>query len=639
MASTSIASGTRHTFPFLARRAYDAGLAGWADVLVEDINKVPLYTPRWHAKRTVALVPHLFGSTAFQEFAAPLAAAVWLAERPLGRAYAHVPFQAISESTADDLAHRGIPRALGRRSSIPASTRSPTRPIPPERSPTPVFAYLGRLKKYKGVHLVIRAFAAMGVPDAVLEIAGAGDYRPSLEALARSLDLGDRVRFLGRISEAEKLALLRRAWALVFASPKEGWGITNLEAAACATPVVASNSPGIRESVRDGETGFLVPHGDVARDGRRDATRRVVARARGDARAIRARVRRNVHVGARRRRDRATSGAGSSEQRNESATDRRPSARAHAHAAAARAHRGNERARSRDRESRRLESRARPSPATSSGFPAWRLQVLGETEITYLEIARSGRSTHAISRRSFRFRFPCVFITKGQVPTPDLVELAAKAGIALIRSRLKTNEFYTRIKPWLEEEFAPTTNLHGSLADVFGVGLLFVGQSGIGKSECVLDLVERGHRLVADDLVIARRRGTDVLIGRGHELQRHHMEIRGVGLVDIPSIFGIRAVRQQKRIEVVVQLEEWNQDAAGRPHRSRHGNDDDSRRRAAEGSRAAQSREEHHGHRGSHRAESSAEVQRHRSGRAVQRAAHASDARADRRPAISCRRQ
>jgi HPr kinase/phosphorylase len=93
------------------------------------------------------------------------------------------------------------------------------------------------------------------------------------------------------------------------------------------------------------------------------------------------------------------------------------------------------------------------------------------------------------------------------------------------------------------------------------VGLLFVGQSGIGKSECVLDLVERGHRLVADDLVIASRRGTDIIIGRGHELQRHHMEIRGVGVIDVPSIFGVRSVRQQKRIEVVVQLEEWNRAA------------------------------------------------------------------------------
>lgn len=254
--------GTRHTFPFLARRHYEQHLAGWADVLVEDINKIPLYTPRWGANRTVALVPHLFGSTAFQELPAPLAAAVWTAERPLGRVYRSVPFQAISESTAEDLEGRGIPR-----SSIaviyPGIDTVSYTPSPAERSPTPVFAYLGRLKKYKGVHFVIRAFAEMNVPNATLEIAGAGDYRTKLEALAQSLDLGERVRFLGRITEAEKLALLRRAWALAFASPKEGWGITNLEAAACATPVVASNSPGIRESVRHDVTGFLVPHGDV----------------------------------------------------------------------------------------------------------------------------------------------------------------------------------------------------------------------------------------------------------------------------------------------------------------------------------------------------------------------------------------
>ncbi len=140
-------------------------------------------------------------------------------------------------------------------------------------------------------------------------------------------------------------------------------------------------------------------------------------------------------------------------------------------------------------------------------------------------------------------------------------EAAAASGVPLIRTKLKTAEFYRRIKPVLEMEFAPTVSLHGSLADVFGVGLFFTGQSGIGKSECVLDLVERGHRLVADDLVITSRRGNDVLIGRGHEMSRHYMEIRGVGLIDIPAIFGIRAVRQQKRIEVVVKLEEWNQDS------------------------------------------------------------------------------
>ncbi|MGH7618839.1 MAG: glycosyltransferase family 4 protein [Gemmatimonadaceae bacterium] len=254
--------GTRHTFPVLAHRYYSRTLNGWADVLVEDINKVPLYTPRWRARRTVALVPHLFGATAFQEFSAPMAAAVWVSERPLVRMYRDVPFEAISDSTADDLVARGIKRAAIE-VIYPGIDTVRYTPNAAERAPAPVFAYLGRLKKYKGVHLVIRAFAEMAAPAATLEIAGAGDYRSELEALAKSLDLGARVRFLGRISEAEKLALLRRSWALVFASPKEGWGITNLEAAACATPVVASNSPGIRESVRDGQTGFLVQHGDV----------------------------------------------------------------------------------------------------------------------------------------------------------------------------------------------------------------------------------------------------------------------------------------------------------------------------------------------------------------------------------------
>jgi glycosyltransferase involved in cell wall biosynthesis len=256
--------GTRHTFPFLARaharRALDLARV---DVLVEDINKVPLYTRGWGVRRTVGLVPHLFGGTVFQEAPLPLAAAVWLAERPLATAYRGLPFQAISESTADDLAARGIPRELVRVIYCGIDARAFT-PAPERRSPTPLFAYLGRLKRYKGVDLVIRAFARVRDPAARLAIAGTGDHRPELERLVDSLALSGRVDFLGFIGEAEKLDLLRRAWALAFASPKEGWGITNLEAAACSTPVVASNSPGLRESVRDGETGFLVPHGDVA---------------------------------------------------------------------------------------------------------------------------------------------------------------------------------------------------------------------------------------------------------------------------------------------------------------------------------------------------------------------------------------
>ena len=257
--------GTRPTFMFNAYPYFRRELARqpW-DLLLEDINKMPLYTPLWTRRRTVALVPHLFGSTAFLELPAPAAAAVWMSERPLGVIYRNTPFEAISESTRDDLVARGIPRASIQVIYPGIDTQAYTPGDATTRHPRPTFAYLGRLKKYKGVHHVIHAFARMQQREATLEIAGAGDYRAALEALARSLDLGDRVRFLGRISESEKLSLLRRAWGLVFASPKEGWGITNLEAAACATPVVASNSPGIRESVRPGETGYLVPHGDVA---------------------------------------------------------------------------------------------------------------------------------------------------------------------------------------------------------------------------------------------------------------------------------------------------------------------------------------------------------------------------------------
>ena len=200
-------------------------------------------------------------------------------------------------------------------------------------------------------------------------------------------------------------------------------------------------------------------------------------------------------------------------------------------------------------------------------FASHRLQVLGETEVTYLR-SLSDDDRRRILKDFFRFPIPCVFLTKGLKPPPGMIEEATFAGVAVLCSGLKTNEFYNRIKPWLEEEFAATTTLHASLADIFGVGLLFTGRSGIGKSECVLDLVERGHRLVADDLVLVTRRGNDVLIGRGHELQRHYMEIRGIGLVDIPAIFGIRAVRQQKRIEVVVQLEEWSGDATATVERT-----------------------------------------------------------------------
>ena len=256
--------GTRQSFPFVVRGFYTKNLASNNyDIVVEDLNKVPLYTPLWGFTRLVALVHHLFGATAFREAPAPLAAAVWLSEKPLSLLYRKTPFEAVSQSTANDLAARGIPRSAIKVIYNGVDSGRLT-PDPAERAAQPTFVYLGRLKKYKRVDLVIQAFADLNVPEAHLEIAGTGDYREALEGLVKSLDLSGRVRFLGFVPEEDKVHLLRRSWASVLASPKEGWGISNLEAAACGTPVIASNSPGIRESVIDGETGFLVPQGDTA---------------------------------------------------------------------------------------------------------------------------------------------------------------------------------------------------------------------------------------------------------------------------------------------------------------------------------------------------------------------------------------
>ena len=213
-----------------------------------------------------------------------------------------------------------------------------------------------------------------------------------------------------------------------------------------------------------------------------------------------------------------------------------------------------------------LERRASDPDVSSPGLalagytarvPEGRMWVFGETEMTYLSTL-SAETAREHLERLFAFDVPVVFVSKGQPVPPAFLEAAHRHGVPVILSHRSTKEVYQRLKPYLEEALAPSTNLHGSLADVYGVGLLFVGDSGVGNSECVLDLVERGHRLVADDLVIASRRGNDVLIGRGHELQRHHMEIRGIGIIDISTLFGVRAIRQQKRIEVVVQLEIWD---------------------------------------------------------------------------------
>ncbi|HSH44237.1 MAG TPA: HPr(Ser) kinase/phosphatase [Longimicrobiales bacterium] len=213
-------------------------------------------------------------------------------------------------------------------------------------------------------------------------------------------------------------------------------------------------------------------------------------------------------------------------------------------------------------------ARAIDNPSVSSpgliltGFteraPAGRLQVLGETEVAFLYSLSAADLDRALERL-FSLDLPAVVITKGQDVPERLLEVARAHNVPVLRSALKTGDCYRRLQRYLEGIFAPTTTLHGSMADVYGVGLMITGRSGIGKSECVLDLVERGHRLVADDLVYVSKQGDDVLIARGHELQRHHMEIRGIGIIDIPALFGVRSIRQQKRIEVVVRLVDWHE--------------------------------------------------------------------------------
>jgi len=217
------------------------------DLVLEDINKVPFFTPRYVDAPVLAVVPHLFGATVFREASPLVGALVW----------AHV--------SLIPLVYRGIPR--GRIDVVRCGLDQEAYGvmIPPEKRERPVIAFVGRLRKYKGAQFLIRALPRViqRVPDATLEIVGDGPYRGALKSLTRSLHLHDRVEFLGPLLHRYKVETLNHAMVAVAPSPKEGWGLTVIEANACGTPVVASRSPGLTESVQDGVTGILVPHGNV----------------------------------------------------------------------------------------------------------------------------------------------------------------------------------------------------------------------------------------------------------------------------------------------------------------------------------------------------------------------------------------
>jgi len=192
-------------------------------------------------------------------------------------------------------------------------------------------------------------------------------------------------------------------------------------------------------------------------------------------------------------------------------------------------------------------------------FPSQRAQILGETEMTYIGRLKPDGLID-MCEKIFCNNLPLVIIAKGITPPIDLLAIADKYKTPVFSSRLSTSELTNRLSVVLDTIFAPTITIHGTLVDVYGVGLLYTGKSGVGKSEIALDLVERGHRMVADDVINITRKAPDLIVGTGSELLGQHMEIRGIGIIDVEKLFGIRAIRLQKRIEVEVHLTFWRDD-------------------------------------------------------------------------------
>lgn len=266
-----IRHGGKWTFNLTAPWYYRRRLARLPfDVVIEDINKIPALMPWFlNGPPLMVLLHHLFGTTFYREINPLLATYLYFMERLIPRVYRRCLFEAVSESTRDELVRMGVAadrisvvhNGLDRR-FLDAGINDA--PAAPDRKEPGLVIYLGRLKKYKNVDHLIQAMAIVReeVPGARLVIVGTGDRRRALESLTRSMGLDDVVRFTGFVSEDEKLRLLTRAELAACPSSKEGWGITVIEANACGVPVVAARVPGLRDAVVDGETGVLVPPGD-----------------------------------------------------------------------------------------------------------------------------------------------------------------------------------------------------------------------------------------------------------------------------------------------------------------------------------------------------------------------------------------
>lgn len=203
----------------------------------------------------------------------------------------------------------------------------------------------------------------------------------------------------------------------------------------------------------------------------------------------------------------------------------------------------------------------RPGLALSGfyeSFASNRVQLFGRGEVAYLQKLHKEKKTESI-RNFFRSQMPCCIFTYNLEPTEDFREIAEESCCPLLQTDLTSNEFSSRIIRVFSNQFAPHQTLHGVLVEVYGIGILLNGHSGVGKSETALELVERGHRLVADDIIEIRCVNGNTLLGRGaNTMISHHMEIRGLGIINISQLYGVGAIRDQKEVQLIVQLEDWN---------------------------------------------------------------------------------
>lgn len=236
------------------------------DILIEDINKIPFYTPLYLKMNRLIVIPHLFATTVFRETNFILGSYIYLAERPMVPLYRDHKFNVISESTADDMAARGVPRENISIVHCGIDRELYSHDPSVAKYDRPTILYLGRIKKYKSVQHVIEALVSVKkeVPGVRMMVVGNGDYVDRLKSLATNLGVSADVEFPGFVSQQEKVDRMRRAHVCVLPSPKEGWGLTNIESSSVGTAVVAADSPGLRDSVSDGVSGFLYPYGNIA---------------------------------------------------------------------------------------------------------------------------------------------------------------------------------------------------------------------------------------------------------------------------------------------------------------------------------------------------------------------------------------